>query len=449
MLVFDKTNLNNCDIKKYKLVFLGIVPVLVEGFLMIIPVMNFIERFYINPSESVEAAFNLPFFGASNVTLDFVAFTILFVVCNFVILFSQKKYLCGFCFFGALTSSCLALYRFDEILSIKIFFIIVLFISLCIKYSYFISLPLSLFSFFVFTLILSHPDFLGIIENRGDLIVLEGPMLVIYLGAILFAVIFSILYRFIVLTLWESLAINSHLNQSMTQMTAFNQELQEYAKNRGGEAAQMERLRITRDLHDSCGYVFVNIMCLMEACCSAKEMEWGRVKETFETVRGLASHGLQETRKTLRTIREIQNPMENGLDSLYEIKRIFQNVTNIKVTLDKGNMKNDYGPAVNKILIRTMQEGLTNSVRHGRATEVSVDFRDDGDNLFMTVIDNGIGSKQVIKGIGLAGMEERLNVLGGELKTMPGIEGGFKLEIKIPVIQSLMEDYEKSKVNAG
>lgn len=449
MFIYKRRNLSNSDVKKFKLIFFRIIPAFVEAFILIIPFMNFIERFYLNPHKTVIEAFDLPFFGASNVISDFIVFSLIFVFCNFTILFSNKKYLCGFCFFAALTSGCLSLYRFDEILAIKIFFLIVLLITICLKYSFFVSLGLSFFSTFIFSIILSHPDFLGIIENKDTLIALKGPILIVYLCSIFLTVFFSLVYKFVVLTLWESLAINNHLNQSMTQMTAFNQELQEYAKKRGGEAAQMERLRITRDLHDSSGYVFVNIMCLMEACCSAKEMEWGRVKETFETVRGLASHGLQETRKTLRTIREIQNPMENGLDSLYEIKRIFQNVTNIKVSLDKGNMKNDYGPAVNKILIRTMQEGLTNSVRHGRATEVSVDFRDDGNNLFMTVIDNGIGSKQVIKGIGLAGMEERLNVLGGELKTSPGIEGGFKLEIKIPVIPSMMENYEKSKVNVS
>ena len=258
-------------------------------------------------------------------------------------------------------------------------------------------------------------------------------------------------YRYAIEKWQESDATKKHINLVMSQMTNINAQLQEFAKNKGEQAAEEERMRITRDMHDSCGYVFVNIIGLMEACLSGREMEWSKTQETFETVRNLAKHGLQETRKTLRAIRDVESPVENSLDALFEIKSIFQKVTGISVDLDRGNMKSDYGRTINKILIRTMQEGLTNAVRHGLATYVAVFFREDGDYLFMTVKDNGIGSKQVVKGIGLAGMEERLAKVGGTLFAGDSADGGFKLEIQIPVVHLLMEEYgsEKTKTAAG
>ena len=52
-------------------------------------------------------------------------------------------------------------------------------------------------------------------------------------------------------------------------------------------------------------------------------------------------------------------------------------------------------------------------------------------------------------------MEERLKALGGELTagsssllSQGNCEGGFRLEIKIPVIETMMEEYEKSKADA-
>lgn len=426
--------------KKQTLLYFSIIPAVAEALLLLVPLMNFFDIYMVVQSQDTLV---------TSAKVDFFAFFILFCISNFTILFSKSKYLSGFCYLSAITSGCLALYRYNDIFTIKIYFLVILLLTICMTFQIKHSIPLAVFYIVLFTIVMYHPSFLGTLDVDIPDLHFTAFQTASYCAVILLAMVLSFLYRHIINDFLESHALVNHMNQIMTQMTKFNQELQEYAKNQGGEAAQNERLRITRDLHDSCGYVFVNIMSLMEACCSAKEMEWSRVQETFETVRGLASHGLQETRKTLRTIREIQNPMENGLNSLYEIKRIFQNVTNINVSLDKGNMKNDYGLAVNKILIRTMQEGLTNSVRHGRATEVSVDFREDGDMLYMTVIDNGIGSKQVVKGIGLAGMEERLNVLGGELTTEPGPEGGFKLEIKIPIIQTMMENYEKTETHAG
>ena len=178
-------------------------------------------------------------------------------------------------------------------------------------------------------------------------------------------------------------------------------------------------------------------------------MEWERTHGTFETVRDLASHGLKETRETLRAIRDIQSRTTVDLKALNEIRDIFRTVTGIEVDLDRGNIKNDYGRTINKILIRTMQEGLTNAVRHGFATYVAVYFWEENDYVLMTVKDNGIGSKQVVKGIGLAGMEERLQEVGGTLTTGLNVEGGFKLEIKIPIMKEVMGEYGKTETIAG
>ena len=437
------------DMIRFSAIYMKAVPSVIEGLLLVLPMINFLDSFFFNPDPLMQEAFSFPYQSFSSVTLDFFVFYIIFAVFNYICFFSRELFTTVFSYLCCLVSVSLALYRFNELFSVKLFFLAIMFITLGMKYEAKKSVPLMAFTAFVFTSTLFYPTSLGIVDIPLQFRELKAASIITYIILLLIVGFFSVTYRMLTLKIRDGMAVNRHLNHIMTEMTEFNQELQEYAKNKGGEAAEEERLRITRDLHDSSGYVFVNIICLMEACCSAREMEWSRVKETFETVRTLASHGLQETRKTLRTIREIQNPMEKGLDCLNEIKNIFQKVTGIKVELDKGNMKSDYGPAVNKVLIRAMQEGLTNSVRHGMATQVIVNFRDDVSYLYMTIKDNGIGSRQVVKGIGLAGMEERLRKLGGELTAESGIEGGFKLEIKIPVIESMMEEYEKSKAFAG
>ncbi len=284
-----------------------------------------------------------------------------------------------------------------------------------------------------------QPAMLGIVDMQTEQNVHDLFMTVLML---VMTAAFFCMYRIIIYKWQDSESTKKHLNMVMSQMSVINQELQDYAKNKGKEAAEEERLRITRDMHDSCGYVFVNIISLMQACISSPPVEWSRTVEIFESIRSLASQGLQETRQTLRAIRDIQNPVENNLDSLYQIKSIFQKVTGIDVILDKGNIKSDYGRTINKILIRVMQEGLTNSVKHGHASLVCVYFRDEGDYLYMTVKDNGVGSKQIVKGIGFAGMEERLKPVGGELDAGISAEGGFQLDIKIPLVQILMEEHE-------
>ena len=234
----------------------------------------------------------------------------------------------------------------------------------------------------------------------------------------------------------------SHQNLVMNQMTELNNKLQEYAKTHGEEAVQTERMRITRDMHDSCGYAFVNITAIIDAIMSNPEIERDKLSETLLTVRNLASTGLKETRKTLRQIREVESPSQNNLTAIYEIKRIFMQITGINVDIQSGNLKENYGITINAIIMHTLQEGLTNAIRHGRAKNIFVTFWDDVNLLTMVIKDDGIGSKEVVKGIGLAGMEERLSKVMGRLDVSTPKEGGFRLEIQIPLVNIAADELQ-------
>jgi signal transduction histidine kinase len=52
----------------------------------------------------------------------------------------------------------------------------------------------------------------------------------------------------------------------------------------------------------------------------------------------------------------------------------------------------------------------------------------------MIVSDNGIGSRHIVKGIGFAGMEERLAALGGAMELSSPEDGGFRLKVDIPLV---------------
>jgi signal transduction histidine kinase len=277
----------------------------------------------------------------------------------------------------------------------------------------------------------------------------------------------------------NSEAMVAHLNLVGAQLTLFNHRLQEYVKNSGEEAVKQDRLRFTRDLHDACGYVFTNIIAIADAAMSFADMEPGRRQDTFQLVQNQAREGLQRTRETLHMIRELQDPTPGSIDTLFKMKSIFEEVTGIRVEIESGNMRQDYGPAVNRVLNRIVQEAFTNSVRHGKASLIQIHFwefpagesppgegtgsfaafkvspapkqrgsaaklqsksRDDLPDLSckspiltMTVSDNGTGARQVVKGIGLAGMEERLVSVGGTMDILSSGDQGFRLRVKIPL----------------
>lgn len=234
----------------------------------------------------------------------------------------------------------------------------------------------------------------------------------------------------------ESVDTVLHLNTIMTKMSILNHKLQKAAKKWREDAAEEERLRISRDMHDSLGYVFTNIIALMDGAVSSNGENWKQLQEICQIVRDQAKNGLTETRKTLYAIRNIKEPFFRSIDTVYQLKKIFEEVTGIHIVIETGNIKQNYGLTVNTVLVRALQEAFTNSVRHGRSTHIEIQFWEFPDYLSMTITDNGIGSKKIVKGIGLAGMEERLTKVGGSLKTLSPVEGGFRLIITIPLSQT-------------
>jgi signal transduction histidine kinase len=72
-------------------------------------------------------------------------------------------------------------------------------------------------------------------------------------------------------------------------------------------------------------------------------------------------------------------------------------------------------------------------VRHGKATKVRVSFWVKEEELLLSIADNGKGATEIVKGIGLTGMEERLSALGGRVDAGAVSEGGFSLSVKVPL----------------
>ena len=280
---------------------------------------------------------------------------------------------------------------------------------------------------------LLFPDVLGIdiISNivKTDMRI-ERYTYPVYLFGIL---ILTATIRYAVEKWNESVDTVLHLHTIMTQMSTLNHKLQKAAKKWREDAAEEERLRISRDMHDSLGYVFTNIIALMDGAVSSNGENWKQLQEICQIVRDQAKTGLTETRKTLHAIRNIKEPFFRSIDTLYQLKKIFEEVTGIHIVIETGNIKQNYGLAVNTVLVRSLQEAFTNSVRHGRATHIEIQLWEFPDYLSMTITDNGIGSKKIVKGIGLAGMEERLMKVGGSLETLSPQEGGFRLIITIPL----------------
>ena len=192
-----------------------------------------------------------------------------------------------------------------------------------------------------------------------------------------------------------------------------------------------ERTRLARELHDIVGHA-VNLMVVQA----------GVGERTFEsdpaaartTLKSIADTG----RAALADLDRMLNVLSSGSsrDALPTLAQLDELCTEfsrsglpVDLTVEGDPLK--VPASVSLAGYRLVQEGLTNALKHARASRVSVKVAIDED-VTISVTDNGRGGEARI-GRGLQGMVERAELHGGTLRFGPGPNGGFRIESKVPL----------------
>ncbi|MCA9482892.1 MAG: hypothetical protein KC553_04070, partial [Nitrospina sp.] len=88
-------------------------------------------------------------------------------------------------------------------------------------------------------------------------------------------------------------------------------------------------------------------------------------------------------------------------------------------------------------LFRIFQEALTNTLRHADATQVTVKLYNEGDRTLLEILDNGTGIEpsriRAPESLGLRGMMERAQNLGGQASVSRNPEGGTRVRVTLPI----------------
>ncbi len=226
------------------------------------------------------------------------------------------------------------------------------------------------------------------------------------------------------------------LNHAVSQLIDANMGFQEYAVTAGEKSTVLERKRISRDIHDTAVHTFVNIIMLTETAIDALETQSGKILHILQQLITIAKDGVRDTRQALRELRAIDEASLKGIQAIQQLISVFEEITGVQVTIEYGNLPWEFEEQESEqTLYRMIQEGLTNAFRHGKATTVNVYLRivetSSGSELTIRIRDNGHGAGQITKGIGLHGMEERLQKLRGQLE-FKDVPGGFELLARIP-----------------
>jgi signal transduction histidine kinase len=202
-------------------------------------------------------------------------------------------------------------------------------------------------------------------------------------------------------------------------------------------AVAEERARIARELHDIVAHA-MSVMVLQVGAVRHKLPQ--TLEEDSEALRRVEQAGrtaLAEMRRLLGAMRRDGDGLDlgpqpglDGLDSLLE------NVgrAGLPVRLHVDGDPVPVPRAIDLSAYRIVQEGLTNSLKHARASQADVTVRYRPDELEVEVVDNGEGvAPSNGLGHGLVGIRERVKIYGGEMNAGTAPAGGFILSARLPL----------------
>ena len=202
-------------------------------------------------------------------------------------------------------------------------------------------------------------------------------------------------------------------------------------------AVAEERARIARELHDVVAHA-VSVMVLQVGAVRHKLP--GELDEDREALTGVEHAGrtaLTQMRRLLAAMRDdgeeaelAPQPGLDGLESLAdEVGR-----AGLPVRLHVEGERLPLPRGVDLSAYRIVQEGLTNALKHARASAADVTIRYRPDELQLEVRDDGIGAATSDGlGHGLVGIRERVKIYGGEMSAGTENGGGFVLRTRLPV----------------
>jgi signal transduction histidine kinase len=187
------------------------------------------------------------------------------------------------------------------------------------------------------------------------------------------------------------------------------------------EVQEIERKRISQDIHDELGQYLNAII----AQATGLVINKSNSKETHHTAQRMietADHAYQSARLMMHSLRPValdelglSAAIEHLVDTWRDTQASSQNPIDFQVSISDNI--DEFDEQVNIGIFRIVQEALTNVAKHANANMVTITISATKNIILLKIKDNGIGFdiKEKNSGYGLIGMAERVESIGGNL----------------------------------
>jgi len=211
-----------------------------------------------------------------------------------------------------------------------------------------------------------------------------------------------------------------------------NLQLRRYAFQVEELATAKERNRLAREIHDSLGHYLTVVNVQLEAARLFCESDAQKALQLLSKAQAMTREGLTEVRRSVASLRQPateDHPLVERIVHLVGESQAHGLALELGITGEQAALSTQ----TELTLYRAAQEGLTNIRRHSAATRAALTLDYSGSHsVRLSLTDNGRGATQSQGGFGLLGLRERVQLLGGSLRTASEPGKGFTLEVELP-----------------
>ena len=204
---------------------------------------------------------------------------------------------------------------------------------------------------------------------------------------------------------------------------------------------EKERERFARDLHDSLGQQLSGINFYIETLKKNNLLSGKPESELLTKSRDAIQSAIHDLRNVCFNLMPRTLEYYGLKSAILELTDKIESAGGIKfkISIDKGFPT--FIKPLEIAIFRILQEFISNSIKHGKAKEIIIKTKNDGNKLNITLKDNGIGFnyKKLNKfaGMGLQNVRSRVNAYNGEVEIESAVKKGTTYHIRLPIKQNI------------
>lgn len=222
------------------------------------------------------------------------------------------------------------------------------------------------------------------------------------------------------------------VNKLNEELKHTNIRLHQYILEVEELTASKERNIMAQELHDSVGHSLMALTMHLEFARKICDAQPDKVKEVLIKSEEIAKSSISNLRKAVSLLKK-EREITHFNDSIKEIINNFHMLNNIKINFKTVENIDKLSSATKNSMYVTVKEFITNSIKHGKATEININIIKETKNIRLVLSNNGMRCKEIRKSNGLIGIENRIASLNGLVEYFSDETTGFGINISIPI----------------